>query len=111
MAKSPEASAPAQQSWTTRLCGRDVLVRIGDNHSWDSESMGRSHLAKGAIHLSDELDADGRRSVLLHEVIHFVADSLDLDVSEKQVAGLEIGLLQALRDNPSWCLGFVNAKK
>lgn len=82
-----------------QLCGRAVTVNVGDPASWAEDSMGRCSVLKGQIHLSEHLDKDGMASILWHEVIHFVADSLDLELEEKQVAGLEVGLLQALKDN------------
>lgn len=38
--------------------------------------------------------------VLLHEAVHMISDSLDLDLVETQVVGLGNGLYQLLMDNP-----------
>lgn len=38
--------------------------------------------------------------VILHEAIHMISDSLNLDLVETQVVGLGNGLYQLLKENP-----------
>jgi Zn-dependent peptidase ImmA (M78 family) len=46
-----------------------------------------------------------QESTLLHEIIHLVSNSMNMDLKEEQVAQLETGLYQVLNDN-----GFLKEK-
>lgn len=60
-----------------------------------SPLMGNCDTARGTISISTEYPADVQASVLLHELLHAVADSAGLDLDEKQILGLERGLWSA----------------
>ena len=64
------------------------------------DEMGLCDLEAQAIHVKDGLKAEQEGSTVLHECIHAISDSLGLNLSEKQVQGLETGLYDLNRANP-----------
>lgn len=70
---------------------------------------GDIHYGHQRIRVSEELGADQQAVVVLHEVIHGVREVSGLkdkheDVWEEFISGLAPGLLQVLRNNPSFVL-------
>lgn len=66
----------------------------------EKDEMGLCDLENQSLHVKDGLPAEQERSTLLHEAIHAISDSLGLNLSEKQVQGLETGLFDMNSRNP-----------
>ena len=69
----------------------------------EREAMGASSLRRQILAISTEQHPDQERDTLLHEVVHMLLRTLDLDgrkVDERFVNTFTTGLLDTLRRNP-----------
>lgn len=83
-----------------RILGRDVSVSlVAKGPMLASSEYGEADLDSGEIRIGDWLCESHARSTLLHEIVHFIDDDLELGMTEEQVGGLAQGLFQVLRDN------------
>lgn len=64
------------------------------------DELGECDLEAQAIKVKEGLKPEQEQSTLLHECIHAISDSLGLNLSEKQVQGLETGLYDLNIHNP-----------
>ena len=71
-----------------------------DYKSMDQDEIGECDLERQAITIKDGLKTEQETSTLLHECIHAISDSLGLNLTEKQVQGLETGLFDLNSSNP-----------
>ena len=74
-----------------------------DPGDWASHALGRSNSKTCEILLNKHLNNDLKAQVLLHEVIHLIADMNDLkalEESEALVSALANNLFDFLRRNP-----------
>jgi hypothetical protein len=51
--------------------------------------------AQETIYISRTLSAGAREEVLLHEVVHYISDTLGKELTEDQVKGISAGLYSA----------------
>ena len=65
----------------------------------DDDNSGESNIRTGEIKVLNALTPHLSRETLLHEIIHIVSDELYLELSERQVAALSVGLYSVYRDN------------
>jgi hypothetical protein len=63
----------------------------------DSTIFGMADPKKCVIYLSKDMPPAMLDSTLLHEIIRMISDSLGLNLSEKQVLGLESGLRTVIK--------------
>lgn len=87
---------------TYRICGINVNIVYSDPEDWASGGMGRSCQITNRITLRKGLESDVEGGVLLHEVIHMIADMnnlSDLGKDEVTVAVFANSLNAFLRDN------------
>ena len=71
-----------------------------DYKSMEKDELGECDLENQSITIKDGLKTEQETSTLLHECIHASSDSLGLNLTEKQVQGLETGLFDLNRSNP-----------
>ena len=93
---------------TLRICGIDVNLDFKAPEDWASGGMGRSCQSTNKITIRPGMDMDVEGGVLLHEVIHMIADMNELKNiinDETTVAVLANSLNAFLRDNDLeyWC--------
>ena len=75
-------------------------VKWGEDWNKPEKERGLTEFEEKTIYINTKYPAWDQYSSLLHEVIHAIEDELDIDLKEKQVRALEIGLIQVLRENP-----------
>lgn len=85
-----------------RICGQDVRVDYLDPGQW-TNGMGRASIKEGVITINSTMRDDLQHGTLLHEVLHYIADSnglmqCKLD-EEHTVSTLACALHAFLRDN------------
>lgn len=80
------------------ICGHTYKVSTFDDSGVDI-AQGVSCQPDLYIKYRGNLPASNAHEVLLHEAIHMISDSLELDLEEKQVVGLGNGLYQFIRNN------------
>jgi len=81
-----------------RIFGREVKVSYGSPDIWIDGAMGRCDYKNNRILINNELPEEVQHEVLVHEVIHYIDNALDLELAESQVSGLAIGVLSFIRD-------------
>ena len=87
---------------TLRICGIDVNVDFRSPDDWASGGMGRSCQITNRITIRPGMEKDVEGGVLLHEVIHMIADMNELKPirdDETVIAVLSNALNAFLRDN------------
>lgn len=75
-----------------RILGRPYSIIEKEAHYQDDPMMGRCNTITAQIILRKDLENFGKRQTLLHEIVHAIGDELVLDLTEKQVAAIAIGL-------------------
>jgi hypothetical protein len=83
-----------------KILGKKWSVEYVKDAPLAKDEMGQCDLEAQALHVKDGLKAEQEASTLLHETIHAISDSLGLNLSEKQVQGLETGLFDLNSSNP-----------
>jgi hypothetical protein len=81
-----------------KLLGR--LWEVEYSLNLGKDEIGLSDSEKQHITVKEGLKPDQSKSTLLHESLHAISDTLGLNLSEKQVQGLETALFAMNRDNP-----------
>lgn len=71
-----------------------------ESPSLEADEIGCSDLENQHITVKDGMKPEQEKSTLLHEVIHAISDTLGLNLTEKEVQGLETGLFAFNRENP-----------
>lgn len=66
------------------------------------DEAGLSDVMAQKLHYRTDDHFEGQRDTLLHEVIHGIEIQLGLRLTEAQVTALAGGLLQVMRDNPTF---------
>ena len=95
---------------TITILGHTYHISECDPGMWCSNGMGRSDVRRGTIELNIAMTDDVKRSTLIHEVIHQLADILDISSireSESNISALAAGFYTILKDNPelvSWLI-------
>ena len=67
----------------------------------DEDSSGEQRRDQQLIKVKAGQHPETLRETLLHELIHAIEEQLGLDMKERQVHSLAIGLFQVLRENPA----------
>lgn len=87
-----------------KIASHKVKIRVVKNIKDPSGVLGYADLTHNLIVLRKEyngqsLDESTITEVLLHEIVHQVAELYGINLSEKEVKQLGAGLLQVIRDN------------
>jgi len=80
-----------------KLMGKVWTVTYGQ---LAKDEIGECDLENQSITIKDGLKPEQEKSTLLHEFIHAISDSLGLNLTERQVQGLETGLFDLNASNP-----------
>lgn len=85
-----------------RICGQGVRVDFCDPGQWNN-GMGRASIKDGVISINSTMREDIQHGTLIHEILHFIADTNGLMQckmnEEHTIAVLACALHAAMRDN------------
>ena len=79
-------------------CKLDLVIE--DPQHWAVNAMGRCDYKLGYISVSNQLPEDIQSSILLHELLHMIAEMNSIELSEQSIDGLSLGLLSFIKNNP-----------
>lgn len=79
-----------------RILGKRWTVR----HKRVKGDLGSCEIGHTRLNINPDQSDDSMRDTVLHEAIHGIEDEMGLRMSERQVAGMAVGILALLRDNP-----------
>ena len=86
-----------------RICGQDVRVDFCVPGHWAYGAMGRSSIKDGVITINKDMRGDIRHATILHEILHFIADTNGLMQStldqEHTISVLACSLHAFMRDH------------
>lgn len=85
---------------TIKILSHKVKVIKNSPGNWSQGGLGRAYIKDGQILLNADQAEDTLKSTLVHEIVHYVADLLSLELSEQQVDGIAMGMFTVLKDNP-----------
>lgn len=95
---------------TLRICGFDYRVdRPPVVHNGEKVLCGTAEYDKLTLNISTAYPRQLQDNTLLHEAIHAIDIHMETELTESQVARLEIGLAALLRDNPALVRLFLTA--
>ena len=66
----------------------------------EKDDLGECDLEKQTLTIKDGMKLEQEQSTVLHECIHAISDSLGLNLTERQVQGLETGIYDLNNSNP-----------
>lgn len=92
-----------------KIHGQNITIIENNPGGWSENGMGRWLGKNGEILINSGMPDDIKDSVLLHEIIHALADMNALNLSETQVSVLANGLFETLRANPDLSLRLIGA--
>ena len=78
------------------ILGRPIIVRSIENESGHHpEMVGYASVRGRVIGVRADLTDDDRHETILHEVVHFISDMMQLELDERTVSCLTTGLATA----------------
>ena len=92
------------------ILGKKVAVDIKSDSGMKTEFMGLYLPHDQKIEIKGGLPYETQLSVLLHESIEALESDMELGLEHSQIASLEVGIFQVLRDNPALCEAFLANK-
>lgn len=92
---------PPKEERLITLYSQPITVQYADSAHWSGGMMGQANARDWVITLADNLTPDVESNTLLHELIHMIADTQELGLSEVAVNVLTNGLLDLFRRNES----------
>lgn len=90
-----------------RIAGLDFTVHTEASEDFTDHLGGQIDYRKRHIRLSDWVDVEQQREILLHEVVHGIDSAYGGKLTERQVSVLSRGLFAVLVDNPLFALFLV----
>lgn len=85
-----------------RICGQDVRVDFCDPGHWNN-GMGRASIKDGVITINSTMRDDIQHGTLIHEILHFIADTNGLMgckmSDEHTISVVACALHAVMRDN------------
>lgn len=85
---------------TVRILGFAFTVTEEDSKHFTGTHDGSIEYGPQVITVAADVQGDRAREVLVHEVLHGVANATDIELTEHQVTALSRGLYAVVRDNP-----------
>ena len=82
-----------------RVLGHDILVKRVNVGLSMTRNIGEYDADHAVITVKMGLETSVEDATILHEVIHAIDNTLNLDMSEEQVTGVAQGIFQFLADN------------
>lgn len=86
---------------SVRVLGRNFKVIYGSAEQGMTD-LGLAHFDAGFINIRNGQTEIGERNALLHEVLHLLDFSTQLELTEKQITVLANGLIGVFEDNPEF---------
>lgn len=83
---------------SVHILGQDYAVELKSKKDMP-KLLGYCDVNKNVIQLRDSLEGDKLGEIFLHECIHAVESQMSLDLTEKQVNSLGVGVYALLKDN------------
>ena len=87
------------KSFKFKAYGLIWKVKVTNSHPKIKDNFGHFDMAEQTIYISKNATEPQQRSTLLHEIIHLVGETHELNLSEQTVLVLEAGLFHILKDN------------
>jgi Zn-dependent peptidase ImmA (M78 family) len=81
------------------LFSKIISVQKFKSNSRTDTAFGRSDDLMNVISINESIPLSNQEETLLHEVIHLIESNLGLELQEKQVQGLSVGLYDFLKSN------------
>ena len=85
-----------------RICGQDVRVDFCDPGQWNN-GMGRASIKDAVITINSTMREDVQHGTLIHEILHFIADTNGLMAckmdEEHTIAVIACAIHACMRDN------------
>lgn len=81
------------------ILGQDYTVKRCAKKDMPAKCLGYCDVNKNIIQLRDTLDGDKLIEIYLHECIHIIDMQMSLDITEKQVNSIAVGVYALLKDN------------
>lgn len=84
----------------------DYPVSFVPQHVVDPDKagfVGHESFVDGNIVILETMDDRRKTQVLIHEVLHIIAEHRNMKLSELKYDAIAYGLLQFLLDNPAFC--------
>lgn len=85
---------------TVRVFGKIYTVEWRAKALDEFDRAGDHHQAGLAIRIADGLAPDEERETLMHELTHSIERQLGINIAEKKVRQLSVGMYAVLKDNP-----------
>jgi len=86
-------------SRTVKLLDLEFTVIDDDGSGWAAGAMGRADLKNSKIHICSEMEKGMKDSVLLHEVLHIIADIQGVEMSEQDTSCIASGFYSLIVSN------------
>ena len=83
-----------------KVIGVKMAVNYVVGSPLNEDESGECDYDKSVMSIRDGMESQQERKTVLHETLHAVSDQMGLNLSEKQIVGLENGLFQVTVDNP-----------
>jgi len=90
----------AKKDFKVHILGVPFRVLTESPSDWSENGMGRCCVKTQTIRINKNMPPENRNKVLLHEIIHAIADENGIGLTETQTSVLATGLFAFLRDNP-----------
>lgn len=84
-----------------RVFGRNFYVNYPSSET-GMQDLGLTHFHQSLVNVVDGQSAVEERDTLLHEFIHVIDLTMELELTEKQVTCLAHGLIGVFNDNPEF---------
>lgn len=74
------------------ILGYSFTIEVGDRIPLTADGMGKCDTYVQKIWINKNLHPQQIRSTLLHEILEAISGNLNLDLTEAQIRGIEVGL-------------------
>lgn len=91
----------AERPSSVRVLGKPITVRYHDEGVLQFENNGLFCHDDLTIDIKNKLPLPLEQEVVLHELLHAISDSMNVELTEHQVTAVAAGIVQVLRDNKS----------
>ena len=92
-----------------KILGQEYSVYLLPNKKMKGK-LGECNVNDREILIRETLKGDKFREVFLHEIIHAIAEMLNLDMTENQVNNVAVGLTALINDNTEFLSEEENVK-
>jgi len=90
---------------TLKIMGVQYQINFVDDNTRTDCAMGRMDSKAAIININKSMPEDNQRVTLLHEVMHCLSEMLNLELTEKRIAGLSTGIFEVMEINQYYFQG------